>query len=176
MVGIDMSHLRSIDGAGVRVLFVCMGNICRSPMAEAVLAHRAREAGMDVVVDSAGTGNWHVGDAADRRAMEVLTGRGYSLRHHARQVQRHWLADREMVLAMDRENLTHLLSMATPEQARRIHLFRSFDPDLAHVDPLGEDGHLLEVPDPYYGGDEGFLEVLDMLERAADGLLNRLRG
>jgi protein-tyrosine phosphatase len=150
---------------------VCLGNICRSPMAEVVLAERLAEAGLDdrVTVSSAGTGDWHVGDPMDRRAAATLTRAGYDAsRHRARQ----WADDdpADLVLAMDAQNhadltdLADLVDLADLDRTGRIRLFREFDP----VDP-GSD-----VPDPYYGGDPGFEEVLAMVERTARSLVETL--
>jgi protein-tyrosine phosphatase len=163
------------DLASHRVLFVCLGNICRSPMAQAVLTHKvAALIPGRVEVDSAGTGPWHVGSPADTRAMDALRDKGYALNHRARQVSDSWLAQRDLVIAMDLQNRAHLRAMAPSHDAPRIHLFRSWDPELAHVDPEGPDAHLLEVPDPYYGTPQDYRTVLAMLERAADGLISHL--
>ena len=142
---------------------VCLGNICRSPMADVVLAERLADAGLDdrVSVGSSGTGGWHVGDPMDRRAAATLTAAGYdATRHRARQ----WAGDADagaadLVLAMDAQNLADL-GGATD----RVRLFRDFDP----LDP-GSD-----VPDPYYGGDSGFEEVLAMVERTSRALVDSL--
>jgi protein-tyrosine phosphatase len=157
-----------------RVCFVCSGNICRSPVAEAVLRHRLADAGIDglVEVDSAGTGGWHVGQDADPRALESLTRRGYHLAHVARQFDVAWFAERDLVLALDRGHLRELLRLAPDEEAAdKVRLLRSFDPAL---DDAPESA--LDVPDPYYGGREGFDLVLDQVEAAVAGLLDHLRG
>lgn len=152
----------------VKVLFVCMGNICRSPTAHAVFRHRLREAGLEqaVAVDSAGTHDYHVGSAPDRRAQEAARGRGYELSDlRARRVESQDLLVHDYVLAMDRANLAILEPMAGPDCRAEIGLF------LDYADgPAGRD-----VPDPYYGGVNGFEEVLDLIEAASDGLLGRLR-
>jgi protein-tyrosine phosphatase len=149
-----------------RVTCVCLGNICRSPMAEAVLRHRLGEAGLtdEVAVDSAGTGAWHEGDDADPRALAALTAAGYHLDHTGRQFQADWFAESDLILAMDAENLANLRNLAATygHDAAHVRLFRSFDP----AAPPGA-----EVPDPYFGGSDGFRTVLDMLERAADGVM-----
>ncbi|MBA2894297.1 low molecular weight protein-tyrosine-phosphatase [Nonomuraea soli] len=135
-----------------RVILVCMGNICRSPMAEVVLRRTLEEHGLDdVVVESAGTGDWHVGGPMDSRALATLAEAGYDGSAHRAQHFR--IGEYDLVLAMDKDNLRRL-----PRGAR---LFRSFDPDA----PEGA-----EVPDPYYGGQEGFDEVLRMVEAASRGL------
>jgi protein-tyrosine phosphatase len=152
-----------------RICFVCLGNICRSPMAEAVLRAKVEQAGLgeEVIVDSAGLGDWHVGDNADHRALAALTQRGYLLEHAARQFDAAWFAERDLVLALDRGNLRGLRRLAPdPATAERIRLLRSYDPE------AGDD---LDVPDPYYGGPEGFEHALDLVERACNGLVAQLR-
>jgi protein-tyrosine phosphatase len=154
--------------ATYRVMFVCMGNICRSPMAEAVFRHDLREAGLhtSVVVDSAGTGGWHVGDPADRRALKVLADHGYLLDHAAKKFQPSMFAERDLILALDSDNLRDLRRLAPdPATARSVRLMREFDPDAESLD----------VPDPYYGGREGFVEVLQHLQAASVGLVDHLR-
>jgi protein-tyrosine phosphatase len=167
-------HMGSVNDVH-RVLFVCLGNICRSPMAQAVLTHRAEDRlPHRVRVDSAGTGPWHVGSPADSRAMAALNANGYTLEHSARQVQPTWLSEREFVIAMDQQNLADLRAMAPAGHTGRIRLFRSWDPSLAHIDPDGPEGHLLDVPDPYYGTAADYDAVLAMVERAADGFIAEL--
>ncbi len=153
-----------------QICVVCLGNICRSPMAEVVLRAEVRKAGLaaKVTVSSAGTGDWHVGQPMDARARAELTRRGYDgSGHHARQIQEHWLDDYDLVLAMDRRNLANLQRMAAgnPELAGRIQLMRSFDPDSA----VGA-----EVPDPYDGRPGEFAEVFELVQAAASGLVARL--
>ncbi len=149
------------------VALVCLGNICRSPMADVVLAERLDEAGLSGVVQvvSAGTGDWHVGNPMDRRAAATLTAAGYdATRHRAQQLTPSWLDDHDLVLAMDASNLRDVGG-----RGERTMLFRDFDP----VDPGSE------VPDPYYGGDDGFEEVLRMVERTSTAItaaLQRLLG
>ena len=153
----------------VRVCFVCLGNICRSPTAEGVVRHHAARAGLAerLVLDSAGTGDWHVGEPPDERASAAAARRGIVVDGAARQVKRADFERFDYVLAMDRTNERSLLRMATTDAARaKVRLFRSFD-------ATAPDG--AEVPDPYYGGDEGFDEVLDICERAALGFLEHLR-
>lgn len=138
-------------------------------MAEVVFRDRAESAGLDVVVDSAGTSSWHVGDDADRRARATLQAHGYPVSHRARGFDRRWLDERDLILAMDRSHLEDLRGLArTPEQAAKIRLFRSFDPALAHLDEMDS---RLDVPDPYYGPADGFENVLAMVEAASDGLV-----
>jgi protein-tyrosine phosphatase len=148
------------------VCLVCMGNICRSPMAEIVVRRVVDEHGLGglVTVDSAGTGGWHAGNPMDERAAATLSRHGYDgSRHRARRFERDWFGHADLVLAMDQENLRALRRLA-PAGAD-LRLFRSFDPS-------APDG--AEVPDPYYGGPEGFLDVLQMVEAAAKGLAGHL--
>jgi protein-tyrosine phosphatase len=148
-----------------RVALVCLGNICRSPVADVVLTARLEEAGLAdrVEVRSAGTGDWHVGEPMDRRSAATLTAAGYdATRHRAQQIATTWFAECDLVLAMDRSNLAGLLELAGPDADRtRVRLFRDFD----RSDP-GSD-----VPDPYYGGPDGFDDVLATVERTSDALV-----
>ena len=152
-----------------RVCFVCTGNICRSPMAESVFRARIAEAGLDglVEVDSAGTGGWHEGDGADPRTVSVLEGSGYDSGHTARQFQPSWFSHLDLVIALDTGHLKALRRLArTPQEAAKVRLLRSYDP------AAGDD---LDVPDPYYGGTDGFEECLEMVEAASEGLLAEVR-
>lgn len=148
-----------------RVCFVCTGNICRSPMAESVFRTRVREAGLDgrVEVDSAGTDGWHEGDGADPRTVSVLEENGYDSAHTARRFQSSWFSRLDLVIALDSGHLRALRRLApTQEDAAKVRLLRSYDP------AAGAD---LDVPDPYYGGVDGFVECLEMVEAASEGLL-----
>jgi protein-tyrosine phosphatase len=158
----------------LRVIVVCLGNICRSPIGEAVLRDRVRTAGLGdrVDVESAGTGGWHVGDPADPRGQAALARAGYVLQHRARRFDPDWYDDADLVLAMDSENRAALLRMAPDtDAARRVRMMRAFDPRLAG---RSDDDPLLDVPDPYYGGPDGFDAVVGMLEAAADGVVTHL--
>ncbi len=150
----------------IRVLFVCLGNICRSPAAEAAFFHLVSDAGRDAefVVDSAGTGAWHVGERADPRMREAGTRRGIEVRSVARQVAREDFERFDWIFAMDASNLRALRRLAPAAHHDKIRLFRDLDPDGA-----GED-----VPDPYYGDTADFDEVLDIVTRAARALLAEL--
>ncbi len=153
----------------VHVLFVCLGNICRSPTAEGVFRHVVDREGLtsSFVIDSAGTGAWHVGEAPDERATEAAHGRGVVLEGVARKVVRADFERFHYLLAMDRENRENLLGIAPSDAAKqKVHLFRAFDP----ASPKNA-----EVPDPYYGGPSGFEEVFDICDAAARGLLAHLR-
>ncbi len=153
----------------VRICFVCLGNICRSPTAEGVFRHLVSAEGLDdaFVIDSAGTGSWHVGEPPDARARAAGRARGIRIDGAARTFTRADFARFDHVVAMDRSNERNLVKMAPDAAAKaRVRLFRSFDAS-------APDG--AEVPDPYYGGDDGFEEVLDICERAARGLLAHVR-
>lgn len=157
--------------APYRITAVCLGNICRSPMAEVVLRERVAIVGASdrIVVDSAGTGDWHIGHGMDDRAFATLSGRGYASAHVARQIDDELLAAADLVLAMDHRNLADLRRMAERSDASaEIRMMRSFDPELAGI-PDGDPR--LDVPDPYYDGPQQFGEVLEMLERAAAGAI-----
>lgn len=144
------------------VALVCLGNICRSPTAHVVLEERLAEAGLGdrVEVHSSGTGGWHVGRAMDPRAATALSEAGYDAsRHRARQYDDSWVGSHDLVLAMDHDNLADLGG-----RSERVGMFRDFDP----VDP-GAD-----VPDPFYGGPDGFDVVLTMVERTSDAIVAEL--
>jgi protein-tyrosine phosphatase len=150
-----------------RILFVCLGNICRSPTAEGVLrAIAAKEfPGLALDIDSAGTADYHVGEPPDRRTVAAARRRGYDLAGlRARQVQPDDFSRFDYVLAMDRANLEALERLRSTDATARLALFLEFSADAS----------ALEVPDPYYGGVEEFERVLDLCESAARGLLNRL--
>lgn len=145
----------------MRLLFVCMGNICRSPTAEGVMRHLVRERGLEdeVEVASAGTGGWHVGDPPDPRATAAAKRRGIALEGAARQVQLADFYEYDLLVAMDRSNLRDLLDLAPEEEARsKVRLL------------LDE----ADVPDPYYGGERGFEDVLDLVTEACERLLDEV--
>lgn len=153
-----------------RVCFVCTGNICRSPMAEAVFHARVEDAGLGGLVeaDSAGTDGWHEGEGADPRTVAVLESNGYRLDHTARRFQKCWFSRLDLVVALDAGHLRALRLLAPTEQdAAKVQLLRSYDP--------GGAGGDLDVPDPYYGGVDGFEACLEMVEAASTGLLAAVR-
>src|SRR5215207_2262787 len=152
----------------MRILFVCLGNICRSPTAEAVFRSiAARHApGLKLEVDSAGTGGYHIGEPPDVRSQQSARRRGYDLSSlRARMVAPEDFERFDFILAMDRENLSVLHESAPAAIRDRIRLFLEFAPQSG----------VAEVPDPYYGGPNGFEEVLDLVEEASHGLLAHLR-
>ena len=156
-------------GTPYRVCLVCLGNICRSPMAETVLRAELAAAGLDgaVVVDSAGTGDWHVGDAMNSGARAALTSRGFDgSAHRARQIEPSWLPRRDLVLAMDARNLADLRRMARGQDSDRIRLFG----EVGGLD--GATGG--QIPDPYGGNADEFGYVLDLLSAAAPVIAGRL--
>ncbi|MDY6860577.1 MAG: low molecular weight protein-tyrosine-phosphatase [Pseudomonadota bacterium] len=145
-----------------RILFVCLGNICRSPTAHGVFAQLAAQAGLDVAVESAGTGGWHVGDPPDARATAEAAARGYDLSPlRAQQVTARDFARFDLILAMDRANVAALERMRPVESETQVELFLTY-----------ADSPRAEVPDPYYEG--GFDLVLDLIEAASHGLVAEL--
>lgn len=158
-----------------RICLVCLGNICRSPMAEIVLREELARAGLAaaVVVESAGTGDWHVGERMYEPARAEVTRRGYDgSSHRARQIQAADLAIYDLVVAMDQANLANLRRMSADGQtAERVRMLRSFDPGLAGGDAYGG-----EVPDPYGGGPEGYALAFELVMAAVKGLVGQLEG
>ena len=150
-----------------RVCFVCSGNICRSPMGEVILRSMLLRSGLEgrVVVDSAGTGGWHEGDAADPRAVSALQDHGYDgTRHRAREFRREWFGDRDLILAADQGHVRDLHRWAPdPQASAKVRLLREFD-------PTAVDAGLLEVEDPYYGSAEEFNRCLTVVERGCRGV------
>jgi protein-tyrosine phosphatase len=160
------------DKKPIAVSFVCMGNICRSPTAEAIMRHLVREAGLQhaIEVDSAGTGAWHVGEERDRRSRAVAHRRGMPIEGCARQFERDDFRRFDLVLALDQDNARDLRRLAPNDQERaKVRLLREFD------DTAGKDDQDDEVPDPYYGGPEGFDRVFDICLTSCRGLLDHLR-
>lgn len=149
-----------------RILVVCLGNICRSPTAEAALKEAATEAGIDLDVRSAGTGDWHVGCPPDARMRKAAAAEGLEIGGHAEQVSPAALRTSDLVLAMDQQNLADLQALASVQHiATPVRLFRDFDPEASSG---------AEVPDPYFGGQEGFAEVVAMVRRTARALIQEL--
>ncbi len=154
--------------APFRLLFVCLGNICRSPAAHAVMQSMVEKAGLtaQIEIDSAGTASWHTGKLPDDRMRLAGQARGYTLDHPARQIQAADLAKHDLVLAMDRENLRNILALDRDRRfADKVRLFCEFC--TGHEEQ--------EVPDPYYGGPEGFEHVLDLMEDGCQGILREIQ-
>lgn len=148
------------------ILFVCLGNICRSPTAEAVARAEFARAGLDVPVASCGTGDWHIGQGADPRAVRAGADAGYDLSaHRARQLQPQDFSRYRLILAMDRSNLGDLLAACPPELHPRVGLFL----EMATAAPPAE------VPDPYHGGDRDFAHVIALARQGVQGLVGLLR-
>lgn len=151
----------------IKVLFVCMGNICRSPTAEGVFRRQVSEAGQAdlVVIDSAGTHNYHIGSPPDNRAQQAALQRGYDLSGlRGRQVGARDFYEFDYILPMDRENLANLSQICPPQEQHKLRLFMEFSRGYSER----------EVPDPYYGGNQGFENVLNMVEDAGLGLLEEI--
>lgn len=160
-------------GAGTyTIALVCLGNICRSPTAEVVLNDRLARAGLAgrIVAESCGTGDWHLGEPMDPRTAEVLVAAGYDAsRHRARHFDRSWF-DHDLILTMDRHNHSEVLRRLPADRHDRVRLFRSFDPQVPAGTPVPD------VPDPWYGGPQGFHDVLEIVERTCAGLVDSLAG
>lgn len=151
----------------VKVLFVCLGNICRSPLAESVFRHLARERGVEdrFELDSAGTSGWHVGAPPDRRSAATARARGVEVAGRSRQLAARDLRRFDYVIAMDAENLAEIEALqAAAGGTARVHRLREWDPERGALD----------VPDPYYGGARGFEDVHDIVERSCAALLDHL--
>ena len=152
----------------IRVCFVCLGNICRSPTAHGVMQHLIDARGLEgrVLVESAGTGAWHVGAPPDRRSQETARRRGFRLPGVAEHFDTSYFERFDLILAMDQSNLENMQKLARTDAERaKLELFRAFDPEAApHA----------EVPDPYYGGPDGFEHVFDLCERTCEALLDYL--
>ena len=145
------------------ILFICLGNICRSPAAEGIFKAKAAKTGLSVTLDSAGTGAWHVGHPPDERMVRAAVGRGYDLSAlRARRVDIGDFYVYDHILAMDESNYTDLKELQPPDGTATLSMMLDF----------GSGG---EVPDPYYGGTDGFDHVIDLLEEASDGLLRHLK-
>ncbi len=172
---VDKLHGR--DPEPVRILFVCLGNICRSPMAEAMMIHKVQSAfGLpDIEVDSAGIGDWHVGQSPDRRTLDLLQRKGIARGSNARQIKPGDFAQFDLVIGMDEANRRDLLRLTDwrvgineEDPSKRVSLA------LEWADPHAHPGRI-EVPDPYYGGTKDFEEVYTLLDASLNGLIGRLQ-
>ena len=152
----------------VKVLFICLGNICRSPLAEAILNHKVREKGLEgkIKSDSCGTSDYHIGECPDERTLDCAKKRGILINHRGRQINRLDLKDFDYLIVMDRSNLKNVKDLLRSHKLShtRLHLIREFQSDAAHDD----------VPDPYYGEADGFEEVYDILEESVENFLNKI--
>lgn len=152
----------------IRIMFVCLGNICRSPLAEAVFRSQVRQAGLQDVfeIESSGTGHWHVGQQADARMRQTAAENGVDLEaHRGQQFIEDHLDEFDHIFVMDKSNLHDVLFLDRNESyANKVRLFREFDPDPGDY----------QVPDPYYGGERGFQDVYSIVDRTAERLLERL--
>jgi protein-tyrosine phosphatase len=152
----------------VHVLFVCLGNICRSPLAEGIFKKLVREAGLSsfVEADSAGTSRWHIDEPPDTRSMQIAAMNGIRLDHLGRQILKNDMDKFDYILAMDNDNLEEILRLQNPDQFHkaRVMLMRDFDNQQSGAD----------IPDPYYGGQQGFQLVYDMLEESLSNFLDYL--
>lgn len=166
------NYLKTVrESAAITVHLVCLGNICRSPIANAVLANKCADLiKPKVAVDSSGTGPWHVGEDASAFSIQVWQEAGYKYQHKAKQFKETFFKQHDLILAMDLSNRAALLKLAKSEEDKnKILMFLSFDPEKSGINPEGEDAHQLSVPDPYGMELAEYKKVLDMLERAADG-------
>ncbi len=153
-----------------KILFVCLGNICRSPVAEGIFNHKIKERDIEklFVVDSAGTGSWHVGNLPDKRMRSKALSRGIELTSRARQIEENDLYEFDHILVMDKDNLDAVKSLTKDQNNpinSKIKLILSYS----------KNSQLEEVPDPYYGGQTGFDKVIDLLDDAIDGLIDSLK-
>lgn len=151
------------------ICFVCLGNICRSPLAEGVFQHLINDQGLEnqIIIHSAGTGNWHVGASPDARMQATARKKGVQLTSRAQQIQAGDIRRYDLILAMDRSNLETMEYLCSPEMsAKKLRLFRSFDPEV--------DGNL-DVPDPYYGMDDGFEHVFQIVHRTCPPILEYVK-
>ncbi|HNQ13650.1 MAG TPA: low molecular weight protein-tyrosine-phosphatase [Bacteroidia bacterium] len=151
-----------------RILMVCLGNICRSPIAQGVFENLSKKLGFDAVVDSAGTGAWHVGEAPDRRAVQTAKNRGIDIsKQRARQFNVNDFDAFDLILAMDQSNERDIRNMARDAQdLSKVNLFLR----------MAQHNEELSVPDPYYGGPDGFEEVFDLIEAASEAIIKNLKG
>jgi protein-tyrosine phosphatase len=148
----------------IKICFVCMGNICRSPIAENVFRHKASQRGVEHLfeIDSAGTGGWHAGEPPDPRARRIVAANGIKMSGAARQIRRDDFAHFDLLLCMDEENAQYLLAQGAPRH--KVRLLLDCDPNVG----------CREVPDPYYGGSDGFETVFHLVAAACDALLDEL--
>lgn len=159
--------------ASLNVAMVCLGNICRSPMAAAVLASKARSiTQLEIIVSSSGTSGWHIGQGPHPTSKKVWEKAGYLHHHEASQFKVNDFFVNDYILVMDSSNFENVISLApSQEEARKVFYLRSFDPELSQIDPLSSEYHQLEVPDPYNQPEDSYERVLKMIESAVDGFI-----
>ena len=173
----ENDYLRSLRGAAqIKVHMVCLGNICRSPMAAAVLNQKSKTLSTPkILVSSSGTGNWHVGDGANPKSKLVWEQAGYFYNHTAQQFRPNFFAEQDLILAMDLTNRANILNLSQDTSHRnKVFMLRSFDPNLGAIDVSRPEAEKLQVPDPYGEGISSFENVLKMIEAACDGLIDYL--
>ena len=172
----QLAQLDIASMSQLRVCMVCLGNICRSPMAAAVLHHHARKVeNKEVLVDSAGTGSWHIGEGPNFSSEAIWSKAGYQYEHIAQQFTREFFDSRDLILVMDSSNYRNVVNLAPyPEAARKVFYLRQFDQALCHIDPAGSEARNLEVPDPYGLAERAFEKVLEMVEDSVAGLVDVL--
>jgi len=147
-----------------RVLFVCLGNICRSPMAEAIFSHKVKQARLEIEVDSCGTAAYHIGESPDPRTIDVIIQNNMTIDHSGRQLSHNDFYQFDYIMAMDRSNLAEINNRRPDDSTAQIALLRDYDPE-------PENG---EVPDPHYGGIDGFEKVFQLLNRSSKALLQHI--
>jgi len=152
-----------------KILFVCLGNICRSPAAEGIFSQKIKERDLEnfFVVDSAGTGNWHIGNLPDRRMRETALSRGIELKSRSRQIEENDLYKFDQIIVMDKDNLKAVKSLIKDDM-------NSLNSKIKLILSYSQNCQFDEVPDPYYGGQNGFDQVIDLLDDAIDGLIDSL--
>ena len=152
-----------------KILFVCLGNICRSPAAEGIFSQKIKERDLEnfFVVDSAGTGSWHIGNLPDRRMRETALSRGIELKSRSRQIEENDLYKFDQIIVMDKDNLKAVKSLIKDDM-------NSVNSKIKLILSYSQNSQFDEVPDPYYGGQNGFDQVIDLLDDAIDGLIDSL--
>jgi protein-tyrosine phosphatase len=173
----NLSVISSIKNRDqISITMVCLGNICRSPMAAAVLANKKLSIKFPAIsVDSAGTGPWHIGQGPHPSSKKIWEKAGYKHEHTAKQFSINDFFVHDLILVMDSSNYHNVISLAETEEHRsKVFYLRSFDPTLKGIDPSSSDYFKLEVPDPYNQSDQAYEATLAMVERAVDGLLAEL--
>ena len=161
----------------IAIEMVCLGNICRSPLAAAVLSHRSHEISQPkILVSSSGTSRYHVGESAHELSIHTWREAGYTYEHTARAFSTQSFEDQDLILTMDLTNRAMVLNAAqSDEQRAKVFLLRQFDPALSHIDPTSREAEQLQVPDPWGEEIDSYYRVREMIERAVTGLMTQLR-